>query len=530
MKKTAAVVPALLVMLVSVTANAAYSQYDIQTAVEKAFEWHEQNASPRNSAGSIASDFYIMSLARMGKSYDFDSYIRLTEKLNPTTQQDGQRLVMTSAACGERLSNSFVGWYTWQQDNASASELAGTIITLDSGQYTIPEGEGDINNLVGALLTTQQSNGSFGNDIVTTAKSIIALSTRANTEYHLSGTHDNELYKYNTGSAIENALSYLSSCQQSDGGFTTVSNTAYVIAALDSIGTDSDADPAFVKNGATPLSFLFSQQGDNGSIASSPDDTAMMEMAYVSRLRAMQGKAAFFSFMSGDSVAAASSDSTENHSGESIISSDGESSSAAASSASSDSDSSGSTGSTKEIISLTPPPTKEPEHSAVSEEEYGPFQFVGPVQQTDKPDKNYAVKTENKEEEEPVSGSTIAIIAAAIIAALALAGFIILTVISRNPEMKKKLEDALSDAKKKASELKDRAKKTEQQPESNNIIDEIDSSHEVVPTEELYDPDFIKKLIPVDEIDMSIDSLIPTEDNPLEENDDSNLSEDSVKN
>lgn len=523
MKKNAAVIPALILLLASVPADAAYSQYDIQTAVEKAFEWHEQNASPRNSAGSLASDFYIMSLARMGKSYDFGAYSRLTEKLNPTTQQDGQRLIMTSSACGERLSGAFVGWYTYQQDNTSASELASTIITLDSGQYTIPENEGDINKLAGTLLTTQQSNGSFGNDIITTAKSIIALSTRANTEYHISGTHDNEMYKYNTASAIENAVSYLSSCQQPDGGFATVSNTAYVIAALDSIGTDSDGAAAFVKNGATPVSFLVSQQSSDGSIASSPDDTAMMEMAYVSRLRAMQGKAPFFSFTSGDSVSAASPASSENHSGESVISPGAESAPTAGSGASSDSTS---TPGTKEIISIAPSPTRVPEHSAVSEEEYGPFQFVGPIQQTDKPDKNTAVKKSEEEGETPASGSTAAIIAAAVTAVLALSGFVILTVISKNPAMRKKLEDVLTAAKKKTALLKDKNGGAEPQPEDDTILNDAFTPHEVVPTDELYDPDFIKKLIPVDEIDMSIDALIPAEDEPQSKISDDDLSND----
>lgn len=517
MKKTAAVFPALLFMLASVTANAAYSQYDIQTAAEKAFEWHEQNASPRNSAGSLASDFYIMSLARMGKDYDFSAYTRLTEKLNPSTSQDGQRLVMTSAACGERLSNSFVGWYTWQQENSSASELAGAIITLDSGQYSIPENEGNINNLVGALLTAQQSNGSFGNDVITTAKAIIALSPRVNTEYQLSGTYDDELYKYNTNSAIENALSYLSSNQQPDGGFVTISNTAYVVAALDSIGTDADTDAAFIKNGASPVSFLVSQQDGDGSIASSPDDTAMLEMAYVSHLRAMQGKAPFFSFTSGDSVSRVTSDTAENHAGESAISAGGSVSDTDSGSAS-ESNSSDSSEKPKEIISITPP-TKEPEHSAVSEEEYGPFQFVGPVQQTENPDKSHAVKLskEDEEEEEPGAGNTLAVAAAAIIAILALAGFVILTVISRDPEMKKRLEEALTAAKEKAAALKNKSEKEASQDEGGNMVKEIDAPHEVVPAEELYDPDFIKKLIPVDEIDMSIDSLIPAEEEPSEQ-------------
>ena len=44
------------------------------------------------------------------------------------------------------------------------------------------------------------------------------------------------------------------------------------------------------------------------------------------------------------------------------------------------------------------------------------------------------------------------------------------------------------------------------------MLNEIDATQEIVPTEELYDPDFIKKLIPVDEIDSSVDGLIPKDD------------------
>lgn len=496
MKKIAAAA-ALAVMMPVITANAAYTQHDIQTAAERAFAWQEENASPRNAAGSFASDYYIMSLARMGKSYDYDAYTKLTDKLNPSTVQDGQRLIMTTSVCGGRMSDSFVGIYTWQRENSSASELASAIITLDSGGYDVPDSEGGINRLAGTLLSTQQSDGSFGNDIVTTAKAVIALSPRLNTEYQMAGAHDDELYKYNTNSAVENALAFLSASQRGDGGYSTISNTAYVVAALDSIGIDADSSQAFTKDGATPLSFLMAQQDSNGSIASSADDTALLSMAYVSHLRAMQGKAGFFRFTSGDSVDAVSPAAAENRAGNGAVSPKG---------AVSGSAETGATEAPKEIISVAAPPTKEPEHSAVSEEEYGPFQFVGPIRRTEQPQQQPAEPRDDGETE-PTSGGKFAVILLAAAAAAALAGFILLTVIRRNPKLQKALGEALAAAKAKLPFKTETGLTEKTEPET--------SEEPAVPLEKLYDPDFVKTLIPVDEIDGSIDSLL-TEDEPKE--------------
>ena len=489
MKKAAAVILTAC-MLFPFSAAAEQTQYDIQTKIENAFSWLEANAQPINAAGSSASDYYIMALSRMNKDYRYASYVNATSSLTPTTIQDAQRLIMSNSACGEILSNSFVGMFTYDAELSSAADTAGAIITLRSGGYDSDNNSSNIINLTGRLLTMQQSNGSFENDVLSTAKSVIALSYYRGTEFTLQGTADNEEYTYSTDSAIDSAISYLSSAQGTDGGFSTVFNTAYVIMALDSTGTDAQSSSLFVKNGSDPISYITSRCSEDGSVNSSPDDTAISACAFVSHLRAMQGKAVFFDFVSQDTVNTILSGESagSNHLSESTD--DGTPSSAATQS--------------PQSIRITPMPTREPEHSAVNEEEYGPQQFVGPLRETDRPDSGTASET-HTDESNSSSYTAIAVIGAVIVIGLAA-----LALLRFKPELFEAMRKAVSKHSVNKNNTGD--KENEHKSDENDLISEIDKPLEVVPTEELYDPDFIKKLIPVDEIDMSIDSLLPAED------------------
>lgn len=487
MRKTAAAFLAACLLLPA-HASAAQTQYDIQTKIENAFSWLETNAQPMSSAGSSASDYSIMALSRMNKDYRYASYVSATSSLTPSTIQDAQRLIMANSACGEILSDPFVGMFTYNAELSSAADTAGAVITLKSGGYDTDNGD-DTVDLAGRLLTMQQSNGSFENDVLSTAKSIIALSYYRGAEFTMQGSADNETYTYDTDSAIDNAAAYLSSVQGADGGFSTVFNTAYVIMALDSTGTDAQSSDLFVKNGSDPIAYISSRFSEDGSIGESPDDTAIAVCALVSHLRAMQGKAAFFDFISQDTV-------------NTILSGD---------SAGSDhlTESSGTAAETateppKQSILITQPPMREPEHSAFNEEEYGPQQFVGPVRETDRPDNSPSVTTDSSDSG---SGGTAAIVITAIAAAAVIAAIVLLKTRPELLDMIRKKAEKLSAGKTGASEQKSGNSRQE-----NDLISEIDKPHEVVPTEELYDPDFIKKLIPVDEIDMSVGSLLPEDD------------------
>lgn len=492
MKKTVFLFVILYVSLVSAV-RAEYTETELKTSINMLFNWQEENSTVRNYPGSVAADFYIMSLAHMDSEYNFKSYIKLTENINPPTKQDGQRLIMSNAACNEKLSDSFAGWYTYKSKHDNASELAGAITALDSGGYAIKGSDTDINNMVCDLLAMQQQNGSFSNDILTTAKAIIALSPRADAQFRFKGTNTGEEYGYNCKEAIHNAVLFLSASQKDDGGYMSVINTAYVIIALNSININPDNDAMFTKNNLTPINYIISNIDSSGSVFSLADDTALSSAALISQLNYKQNKPAFFDF---SKIYLKEQTTTKP---ELIIKTETETPTQST------------TSTPLPVIEVTPPPTKVPEHSAVTEEQYGPLPFVGPIQIEKK--KNKETPTEFVEDEIYENDETginiVGLVISIIAALLSVAGFIFLTILKIKPQSFEKSR----------LKLKYIFDKKENRPyvsddSINNINDDSTlkrdfyKTPEVVSKEELYDPDFVKKLIPVDELDSSIESIL----------------------
>lgn len=497
MKKQALIILSCLT-LYSTSANAQHTQTDLYNSINNAFTWQSTNADALSSPGTAASDFYIMALSKMGADYDYGAYVRSTEPIVPSTKQDGQRLIMANAAAGEFLSNSFVGWYTYNAEFDNASDLAGAIITLKSGDFTVSNSNTDLDRMTSQLLTYQQSNGSFGNDVLSTAKAVMALSYFRNTEFEIQGENKNEFYSYNSETAIDSAIGYLSSSQKSDGGFSTVLNTAFSVIALDSVGVDSDDDSRFAKNSNTPISFLLSIQQPNGSFNGLAEDTAISSCALVSHLRFVQNKSNFFDFKSNDKINVPKKEE-------------------GASSSATHSNSLNATPTpkpTQKTVTVTPIPTREPEHSNIDTEEYGPFPFIGPLLSTDKPEGLIS----NTDNDTPSGGNKA--VSVVLIALLGIAVFVaaaMFVILKKKPELLTKYQIFNMLPKKKTQPPKSSAENEEA-----DLLSDIDSPGNIVSTEELYDPDFIKKLIPVDEIDNSIDSLIPKEDDTSDTEHDEN--------
>lgn len=513
MKKTAVFALAGL-MMTSFTAYAQHTQYDIQETINSAFSWLETNSPPQSAPGSAASDFYVMALSRMNKDYNYMSYVDAANAVNPSTTADAQRHIMAVSACGAMLLDQDVAMYTYNAQQNSASDIAGAIITLRSGGYEIPESSGtNLTNMTGKLLTMQQSDGSFDNDILATAKTVIALSEYQGTEFQLQGSANNEVYTYNTDSAITAALDYLGNSQQADGGYSTVYNTSFVIMALDSVGIDCESDSRFVKSGSSPIDYIYAHSSGDGSINSSRDDTAIASCALTSHLRGMQGKSSFFDFISDDTVnniISGDSGSTNNLTA-------GSTGTQNSSGSSSHTSSTAAPQSTPKTITVTQPPTREPEHSSLDAEDYGPQQFVGPVEENVPDNDSKNSNTDDTTEKTPVAAIVVIIIVCVIAAA-------VLVFIKLYPDKAKEISERIRSIidKKKDNNTTSQEKKENETPD---LLSEIDASHEAVPTEELYDPDFIKKLIPVDEIDTSIDGLIPDDNNDVSDNENTDNSD-----
>lgn len=498
MKRTALLLITTAVLAFPHCVTAA-SQSEVATAAKKAINILDKSDVAKNYPASAAADYFIMSASRMGTDYNYSSYISLTDTVNPTTRQDAHRLIMSASACGGRYPDSFVGMYTYDVDFESATELAGAIIALESGGYEVKRENYSLDNMMGKLLTMQQSNGSFANDTVATAKSIIAMTYRAGFEYNMNGTHDGEVYNYSVNSGINSAVEYLSSIQSDDGGYGTISATSYAVAALNAAGVNPDGDSRFTVNAATPVSYIISHQNDNGGFSDYAEDTAMGAFALTSHLRAMQGLSPFFDFISNDMP---DTSPTENSTQTQTQDED-----ATQATQTSKPEATVKEKPTPAAVDIFPHATKAPEHSAVDAEEYGPFPFVGPIEQQnnndrERPKSTSSVTTPNKQDKQGIGvGAVIAII----VGILALAGFAVITVI------KFRTADTENE------NIKQESKSDNDKGAGSDLIEEIDKTHEVVSEEELYSPDFIKKLIPVDEIDTSIDSLIPPDDNDEKE-------------
>lgn len=421
MKRLAALLCALC-LFVPMTANAAYTQNDIYTAVNRACNWMEANASPLNKPNSSSADYYIMALSKLGKSYDYVSYVSITESRNPSTKQDGQRLVMSNTACGEKLSDSFVGIYTYNADFESAADIAGAIITLKSCGYEIKKKDYNFNHMIVELLQKQQSNGSFNNDVLSTAKSLLALSYFPGLNYSITVDDDNNAYNYSTDDAILNAITYIESGLNSDGGYPTVATSAYVIMALDSIGIDADNDTAFLKSGKSLLNNLLSAQADDGSFNKSADDTSIALCALTSHILSMQGKTTFFNFT--DNITANTPLDDENFSGTGVVTNMNSPQSTA------------STDGASEKILITPP-THTPEHSSFDAEEYGPYPFVGPIKQ------DFTEKQTPKKSVEQTNNTLIKVIAIISVMIICILGIVLIYLNKRFPEKLNKIVSAI---------------------------------------------------------------------------------------
>lgn len=420
MKKLAAVLCVMTLFTQSQLSYAAYSQYNIYNSIHDAYAWMEENASPLSSTDYAASDHYITAVARMGFDYNYSAYVSRAETRPSSTYTDAQRLVIATTACGSVWTENAVKEFTYKNLRDNPGELAGALITLDCGGYKIPEGS-NINrdHIIVTLLSMQRQDGSFEGDVYTTARAVTALAPYINTQYKLStGEHKNAEYTYSTQSVVLNAISFLQGAKGGDHGYGTVTNTANVIIALDAVGVSADSDPGFADGSLSPISWLKSQQAEDGSFNGSAYDTALAMCAMVSHLRAMQGLSRFYDFTANDTVdiSAAESGDPKDLSGDSSK-----------------------TDVKKPVVAEVSPPAPDEKTG-----EYGPFPFVGPVQSDDKPEKTPepAKETATPDPAAPANagGWAIVIISGLIIVAAGIA-FVITMYGPKLREMLKKILD-----------------------------------------------------------------------------------------
>ncbi len=281
-----------------------------------------QKMVPSPVVDTIGGEWTVMALARSGEkvpqSY-FDKYYATVEKtlkekkgiLHNRKYTEYSRVILALTAIGRDPSN--VGGYNlltyladydnviWQGINGPTFAL----IALDSNNYGIPASkdakkQATREMYVDYILSNQFNDGSFalsgtakGGDPEITAMVLQALSKYKDRE--------------DVSKAIDKALTYISSRQNDNGGFTnvngeTVENTVQVIMALTENKIDPMKDSRFIRpNGASLVSSLMSYYMSGGgfkhiydadSAEAMGSDQGMYAMVAYNRLTG--GKTSFY--------------------------------------------------------------------------------------------------------------------------------------------------------------------------------------------------------------------------------------------
>ena len=157
-------------------------------------------------------------------------------------------------------------WAPWQGNNGTAFAL----LALDSHNYLEnEEGNAARAAFIESLKNKQLESGGWNinsgkADIDTTAAVIYALAPYYLDSSKLEALGGSVSYA-ELKAMVDDALAYLSSIQDDNGGFGSPEADGWVIIALSTLGIDADQDENFVKDGNSVLADLLRYQLEDGS-------------------------------------------------------------------------------------------------------------------------------------------------------------------------------------------------------------------------------------------------------------------------
>lgn len=325
MKKKIIAVLCAVIVLQTACVNAEYKEDDLKSAVNDAVKWKEENDSPFYSIGTADSDWYIMALKRLGKEYDYNSYLSGLDGIaagygSEHNASDMQRTVLATVASGGDPRNvggrDMVADGIYYRNNVSPIDKEGVdgyswaLIALDSNAYQTPEWAlTNRDDIICGILSHQNTNGSFDDSVYSTASSIIALAPYYDTSGAYTITQNQTGYTIDLSpqEAVDSAIDYLANEQTNYGDFGDLKSTAMTIMALDAVGINADGDRRFEAKKGNALDGLMMYQKEDGGFSSDlrgseGEATSLALCALTSHLRSMQGKSAFFRFEVDDFV------------------------------------------------------------------------------------------------------------------------------------------------------------------------------------------------------------------------------------
>lgn len=242
--------------------------------------------------GSIGGEWMALGLARSGRTVPegyYDAVVKYVKdnidsngRLDKNKATENARIILALTAIGKDVTNvdghdllaglNEMSYLSKQGINGAIF----TLIALDSHNYT-PAGDVTRDKLVQAILDAQiSSDGGWSLDGKNADVDMTAMAIQALAAYYKSNSSAKK--------AVDKGLSWLSSVQQNDGGFTSwgaanSESCAQVIVALTALGINPAKDSRFIKNGASVLDALCSFAVDGGGFKHLATETSANGMA-----------------------------------------------------------------------------------------------------------------------------------------------------------------------------------------------------------------------------------------------------------
>lgn len=242
--------------------------------------------------GSIGGEWMALGLARSGRTVPggyYDAVVKYVKdnidsngRLDKNKATENARIILALTAIGKDVTNvdghdllaglNEMSYLSKQGINGAIF----TLIALDSHNYT-PAGDVTRDKLVQAILDAQISgDGGWSLDGKNADVDMTAMAIQALAAYYKSNSSAKK--------AVDKGLSWLSSVQQNDGGFTSwgaanSESCAQVIVALTALGINPAKDSRFIKNGVSVLDALCSFAVNGGGFKHLATETSANGMA-----------------------------------------------------------------------------------------------------------------------------------------------------------------------------------------------------------------------------------------------------------
>lgn len=242
--------------------------------------------------GSIGGEWMALGLARSGRTVPegyYDAVVKYVKdnidsngRLDKNKATENARIILALTAIGKDVTN--VGGHDLlaglnEMSYLSKQGINGaifTLIALDSHSYT-PAGDVTRDKLVQVILDAQiSSDGGWSLDGKNADVDMTAMAIQALAAYYKSNSSAKK--------AVDKGLSWLSSVQQNDGGFTSwgaanSESCAQVIVALTALGINPAKDSRFIKNGVSVLDALCGFAVNGGGFKHLATETSANGMA-----------------------------------------------------------------------------------------------------------------------------------------------------------------------------------------------------------------------------------------------------------